>query len=243
MGVSDGRYNVFDFTVSRSRDGPAAFLGGTFKGVLQADAYGGYEGICVEKSITQAGCWAHARRKFVDAQKLEPAVTGEALALIGSLFGIEERARVHGLSHTDRLALRRRESVQVLDALHQRLLGWKEKLLPKHPVAQAIGYVLNQWGPLSVFIADGAVAIDNNLAEREMKRVALNRKNSLFVGNERGGHTAAVLTSITSTCRRHAIDPHRYLTQLLANLPQTPLSQLDEWLPDRWKTLDAQRNA
>jgi transposase len=234
---SGGPYNVFDFTLSRSRDGPAQFLGKHFKGVLQADAYGGYDGICVEKAITQAGCWAHARRKFVDTQKLEPAITGEALTLIGKLFAIEAQAK--DFSCADRLALRQRESRPVLDALHQSFQAWRQKLLPKHPVAQAIGYALNQWEPLSVFLHDGAVAIDNNAAEREMKRQALNRKNSLFVGNERGGHTAAVLSSITSTCRRHDIDPQFYLTQLLANLPATPLSQLGEWLPDRWKQRQA----
>jgi hypothetical protein len=88
---------------------------------------------------------------------------------------------------------------------------------------------------LNVFAADGAVPIDNNVSEREMKRVVLNRKNSLFVGNERGGRTAAILSSLTSTCRRHDVDPQRYLTQLLTNLPGTPMSQLDAWLPDRWK--------
>ena len=85
-----------------------------------------------------------------------------------------------------------------------------------------------------MFATDGAVPIDNNISERDMKRVVLNRKNSLFVGNERGGHTAAILSSITSTCRRHGIDPQRYLTQLLTNLPDTPMSQLDRWLPDQW---------
>jgi hypothetical protein len=86
-----------------------------------------------------------------------------------------------------------------------------------------------------VFTTDGAVSIDNNAAEREMKRICLNRKNSLFVGNERGGQTAAILSSITSTCRRHNIDPQHYLTQLLTNMPATPISQLSIWLPDRWQ--------
>lgn len=231
-----GPYNVFDFTLSRGRDGPAQFLGrfsGRFKGVLQADAYGGYDGICVEKSITQAGCWAHARRKFVDCQSLEPTITGEALMLIGRLFDVEQQGKA--LSCEKRLDLRRQQSVPVLDALHEKLLAWRDRLLPKHPVAQAIGYALNQWEPLRVFADDGAVALDNNLAEREMKRQALNRKNSLFVGNPRGGRTAAILSSITSTCRRHDINPQLYLTQLLANLPSTPMSELDEWLPDQWK--------
>jgi hypothetical protein len=102
-------------------------------------------------------------------------------------------------------------------------------------VAGAINYLLNQWNPLTVFLGDGQVAIHNNLAEQEMKRIALNRKNSLFVGNQRGGQTAAILSSFTSTCRRHGIDPQVYFTQLLTNLPSTPISQIGQWLPDRWK--------
>jgi transposase len=94
-----------------------------------------------------------------------------------------------------------------------------------------------------VFCTDGAVPIDNNVSEREMKRVVLHRKNSLFVGNARGGRTAAILASLTSTCRRHDVDPQLYFTQLLMNLPQTKISQLSEWLPDQWKIRHAQRLA
>jgi hypothetical protein len=102
-------------------------------------------------------------------------------------------------------------------------------------MAEAISYALSQWQPLSVFCSDGAVPIDNNASEREMKRIVLNRKNSLFVGNPRGGKTSAILASITSTCRRLDLDPHRYLTQLLVNLPTTAAHQLAAWLPDQWK--------
>ena len=102
-------------------------------------------------------------------------------------------------------------------------------------MSEAVGYLLKQWEELNVFTTDGAVPLDNNVSEREMKRICLNRKNSLFVGNERGGQTAAILSSLTSTCRRHNIDPQRYLTQLLTNLPGTPISQMDQWLPDRWR--------
>ena len=91
LGDEDQPYNVFDFTLSRSRDGPARFLK-NYNQVLLADAYGGYEGICVEKQIIQAGCWSHARRKFVDAQSLAPAIAAEALGLIGELFAIEQKA-------------------------------------------------------------------------------------------------------------------------------------------------------
>jgi hypothetical protein len=102
-------------------------------------------------------------------------------------------------------------------------------------MAQAAAYTLNQWTELTVFAGDGSVPIDNNVGEREMKRIVLNRKNSLFVGDERGGMTAAILSSLTSTCRRHGVNPQLYLTQLLTNLPATPISQLADWLPDQWK--------
>jgi transposase len=231
-GDDDHPNNVFDFTLSRSRDGPAQFLK-NYDQVLLADAYGGYEGICVEKQIIQAGCWSHARRKVVDAQSLSPAIAAEALTLIGRVFAIEDRAKTS--SRADRLALRQVQSLPVMEQLHGRLRTWKQQLLPKHPMAEAIGYVLNQWKPLTAFLSDGAIPIHNNLTEQQMKRIALGRKNFLFVGNQRGGRTAAILCSITSTCRRHEIDPQLYLTQLLINLPTTPTSQLDQWLPDVWK--------
>lgn len=102
-------------------------------------------------------------------------------------------------------------------------------------MAEAVQYALGQWQELNVFCSDGAVPIDNNASEREMKRVVLNRKNSLFVGNPRGGRSAAILSSITSTCRRHQIDPQLYFTQLLTNLPTIPAGDLSNWLPDNWK--------
>ena len=127
------------------------------------------------------------------------------------------------------------EAVPLLDALHALLVEQKAKLLPKHPLAEAIGYTLNQWRELTLFTSDPAVPIHNNLAEQQMKRIALLRKNALFAGSLRGGETAAILSSLTSTCRRHEINPQAYLTQLLANLPDTPISRVDDWLPNRWK--------
>jgi transposase len=226
-------YNVFDFTLSRSRDGPAKFLAG-YNEVLLADAYGGYEGICLEGGIIQAGCWSHARRKIVDSRGLLPAVGDAALELIGRLFAVERQAQEQKLSADDRLALRQEHSVPVIGQLQEKLASWKSPLLPKHPLAQALSYIQNQWGPLTVFTRDGTIPIHNNLAEQQMKRIALGRKNFLMVGNERGGQTAAILSSLTSTCQRHRINPELYLTQLLVNLPSTPISQLDAWLPDRW---------
>jgi transposase len=230
VGDETNPYNVFDFTLNRSRQGPQEFLQG-YTQVLLADAYGGYNGVVAGNAITRAGCWAHARRKFVDAEKTAPEIAREAVALIGQLFAVEKQTK--DVSLAERLQVRQKQSVPVLAALRQKLLAWKEQLLPKHPMADAVNYVLSQWEALAVFTTDGAVPIDNNVSEREMKRVVLNRKNSLFVGNLRGGRTAAILASLTSSCRRHDMDPHLYFMQLLVNLPSWPAQDLDAWLPDR----------
>lgn len=233
-------YNVFDFTLSRGRDGPKHFLQ-DYNQVLLADAYGGYNGVVVSNQMTRAGCWAHTRRKFIDAEKTAPEIARETVELIRALYAVEKEA--HDISVAERLALRQERSLLVLAQLREKLLTWKEQLLPKHPMAEAVNYALGQWQELNVFCSDGAVPIDNNVSEREMKRIVLNRKNSLFVGNERGGRTAAILASLTSTCRRHNVDPQLYFTQLLINLPQTKMSQLSEWLPDQWKIRHAHRLA
>lgn len=232
LGDEDHPYNLFDFTLSRSRDGPATFLKG-YKQTLLADGYGGYDGVVTSNDITRAGCWAHARRKFVDAEKSSPAIATEAVKRIRQLYAIESEAKE--MSCAERLCLRQARSQGILQTFKHQLFAWKDQLLPKHPMAEAVNYALNQWDALSVFVSDGAVPIDNNASEREMKRIVLNRKNSLFVGNARGGETAAILASFTSTCRRHEIDPQHYLTQLLTNLPDTPISQLQAWLPEQWK--------
>jgi transposase len=232
VGDQANPYNVFDFTLNRGRDGPKYFLR-DYQQVLLADGYGGYDGVVAGNAITRAGCWAHSRRKFIDAEKVAPEIAREAVELIGALFRVERQGK--DFSVEERLALRRAESAPVLAKLREKLLEWKEQLLPKHPMAEAVNYALSQWAELNVFCSDGAVPIDNNVSEREMKRIVLNRKNSLFVGNSRGGRTAAILASLTSTCRRHEVDPQMYLTQLLMNLPQAKMSELSDWLPDQWK--------
>jgi transposase len=240
VGDAAHPYNVFHFTLNRGRDGPKYFLR-DYQQVLLADGYGGYDGVVAGNTITRAGCWSHARRKIIDAEKVAPEIAREAVELIGDLFAVERQAK--GFSMEQRLELRQARSAPVLEKLREKLFDWKQQLLPKHPMAEAVNYVLNQWAELNVFCADGAVPIDNNVSEREMKRVVLNRKNSLFVGNARGGRTAAILASLTSTCRRHDVDPQLYLSQLLMNLPQAKMSELSDWLPDQWKLRHAARIA
>jgi len=232
VGDDGNPYNVFDFTLNRGRDGPKYFLR-DYRGVLLADAYAGYNGVVAGNDITRAGCWAHARRKVIEAEKTAPEIAREAVADVRALYAVEHQAKE--FSTVERLELRQDHSAPVLLGFREKLLGWKEQLLPKHPMAEAVSYVLGQWEELNVFCSDGAVPIDNNVSEREMKRVVLNRKNSLFVGNPRGGRTAAILASLTSSCRRHDVDPQLYLTQLLINLPTLRVRDLPAWLPDQWK--------
>ena len=197
IGDEHNPYNLFDFTLGRGRDGPVKFLK-DYQQTLLADAYGGYDGVVVASGITRAGCWAHARRKFVDAEKTHPAIAAEAVGIIRQLYAVEEQAtsmnsgQAKGKNDADRLCLRQSQSQPILARLLPAALGrGKVELLPKHPMSEAVNYTLNQWNELNVFAADGAVPIDNNISEREMKRIVLNRKNSLFVGNQRGGQTAA----------------------------------------------------
>ena len=180
-----------------------------------------------------------SRRKIIEAEKAAPEIAQQAIEMVRALYAVEKQAAA--LSVAERLDLRQSQSAPVLAQLRQKLLSWKEQLLPKHPMAEAVNYALGQWTELNTFCSDGAVPIDNNISEQEMKRVVLNRKNSLFVGNPRGGRTAAILASLTSTCRRHDVDPQLYLTQLLINLPAVQMSELAAWLPDQWKIRQAKR--
>jgi hypothetical protein len=226
--------------LDRGRDGPKHFLKEDTE-ILLADGYGGYNGGVAGNAITRTGCWAHARWKFVDAEKAAPEIAREAVAFLRTLYAVEKQAQE--VSVAERWQLRQAKSLPVLAELRQKLLAWKEQLLPKHPMAEAVNYTLGQWEELNVFCKDGAVPIDNNVSERGMKRVVLNRTNSLFVGSPRGGRTGAILASLTSTCRRHEFDPQLYLTQLLLNFPSWPVRDLDVWLPDQWKLRQAARLA
>ena len=125
------------------------------------------------------------KRKVIDAEKTAPEIAREAVERVRALYAVERQSK--DVSAEERLKLRQEQSAPLLTQLRERLLTWKEQLLPKHPMAEAVSYALSQWAELSVFCSDGAVSIDNNVSEREMKRVVLNRKNSLFVGNPRGG--------------------------------------------------------
>jgi hypothetical protein len=228
-------YTVYDMTASRSRDGPKTFLDG-FRGYLQADAFGGYDGLYA-KGVTEVACWAHARRKFFDAKETAAAEAHEALARIRALYDIETRAKP--LAPAERAALRRAEAAPLLASFGRWLDDRRPHALPKSPLGQAVTYATNQWPALQVYVTDGDLAIDNNAAERALRKIAVGRKNWLFFGSDAGGTTAAVLASFTETCRRHAVNPWTYLADALTKLPTHPAEQLADFLPDRWAAAHA----
>jgi transposase len=236
LGDEANPYVAYDYTPNRKRDGPVAWLAG-YSGYLQADAYGGYDGIYHAKGVTEVACWAHARRKFYDAQDSDGKRAAEMLALIGELYAIEREAK--DVSDEARLTLRQERGVAALARIKTWLDMEGEIVLPRSPMAAAIGYVKNQWAALKVYVTQGFLNIDNNAAERALKRVAIGRKNWLFAGHDAAAANHARLWSLIASAERHGVDPQRYLTSVLAKIGQTPIDELDQFLPDVWKAEDA----
>jgi transposase len=241
---------VFAYTPSRCRDGPMEFLkdwGSQQRVYLQADAFGGYDGIYRGEAgglVIEVACWAHARRKFYDARHSDAAISIQALAYIRLLYDVEDLAKQSAKENQTDLAvqrcrLRQEKSVPLLEQfktwLESRQAQHGGPVLPKSPMGQAIQYALNQWAALCVYTTDGDLNIDNNLSENALRRVALGRKNWLFCGSDNGGNTAAVLFSLIATCQRHKVDPFVYLRDVLDRISATPVSQLPQLLPDQWK--------
>jgi transposase len=241
LGDDANPYTAYDYTPSRKRDGPAGWLAG-FTGYLQADAYGGYDGIYAHSSVTEVACWAHARRKFFEAQETDSQRAAQILTLVRELYGIEREAKEQACDDARRLALRRQRSVPVLTRIKTWLDAEKEIVLPRSPMAAAITYAQNQWAALGVYATQGFLNIDNNAAERAMKRVAIGRKNWLFAGHDLAAQHHATLWSLIASAERCGVDPQRYLTSVLAKLPFTPAHELDQFLPDVWKNEDAMEN-
>jgi hypothetical protein len=248
LGDDAHPYTAYDYTPSRSRDGPARWLAG-YKGYLQADAYGGYDGIFHSQHVTEVACWAHARRKFYDAQDSDEHRALQMLALIGELYAVEREAKAacggvwsefaRDEQHARIVALRQERSVPVLARIKASLEAAQDMVLPRSPIAAAITYAQNQWTALTTYTTQGFLSIDNNASERALKRVAIGRKNWLFAGNDAAAENHARLWSLIASCQRHGVDPQRYLTSVLAKISQTPAEELDQFLPDVWNRDDA----
>jgi hypothetical protein len=232
IGDERAPYNLYEYSPNRKQEHPHLWLK-DYKGYLQADAYGGYDEIYRSGAVIEVGCWAHARRKFFDARESRPEICVKALKFIADLYKVEREGQA--LTEVDRRTERQEKSVAILDEMEQWLNKVRGELLPKDPVAGAIGYTLNQWKALRRYTEAGFLAIDNNVAEREMRPVALGRKNWLFAGSDEGGRTAATIYSLIRSALRQGLNVEYYLRSIFAHLPGTKLSELEHLLPDVWK--------
>lgn len=250
IGDESNPYVVYDYTPDRTRAGPQRFLA-DYKGYLQADAYGGYDGIYVKGNVIEVACWAHARRKFFDAKETDQRRAGEMLRLIGRLYRIERAIKLRiekrlkdqpewpcHEQHAFIRAIRQKRSVPMLAKIKAWLDAEQQLVLPRSPMAAAINYTLNQWDALCRYAEQGFLNIDNNAAERALKRVAIGRKNWLFAGHDEAGQSHARLYTLIASAERHGLDPQKYLTSVLAKIGQTKLSELDQFLADLWKADD-----
>jgi transposase len=215
---------VFTYTAGRTRTGPMSFFEKRREdrapGVLQVDAYSGYEALLRTGKMVEAGCWAHARRGFHNALGMVPEEAGNVLATIRRLYDIERDATQHGFDDDMRLALRKQESAPLLEALW----GYLEALhgtpiaLPESALGKAITYAFNQRAALSRFLENASIPLDNNIAERALRQVVVGRKNWLFAGSDEGAKRAATIYSVVVSCWLRKIDPFAYLRDVLLRL-------------------------
>jgi transposase len=226
--------NVFDFTVSRHRDGPELFLDG-FTGSLMADCYAGYGSVETKSDgrIIRAACVAHARRKVFEARDNSPVHASMLLSMFGQLYDIEDRAKT--LTPDDRLALRHAESRPIWEQMREYLACEAiATVMPKELFGQALTYLRNQFEHLLVYLDDGLMPIDNNETEQLMKQVALGRKNWMFIGSVAAGYRAADLMSLVSSAHRNDLDIFVYVKDVLDRLLAGE-ANYDALRPDVWK--------
>lgn len=227
---------IYDYSSSRSQTASQKFLKG-YQGYLQADAYPGYDVLYKTGKIIEVGCWAHARRKFIDIIKTvkKPGLADLAVEFIGKLYEVERKAK--HLTPLQRKYYRRRYSKPILKSFNRWLKISQKTTLPKSPIGKAIAYVLNHWRALNNYRSHGILNIDNNTAERGIKRLVIGRKNWMFAGSHDGAKNAAILYSLIETCKLNEINPFAYLKDVLTRLPTTLNKNLNQLLPYNWKPI------
>ena len=242
-GGADPPAVVYSYAPGRGNEHAAKLLQ-DFRGILQTDAYVAYKK--VERPPGKGGtgdgailahCWAHCRRRFFEiAQKRPAPIAREALQRIAAFYEIE--AEIRGQSAEERRVARQLRTKPLLDAMRLWLEQRRAELPRKSPLAEAIGYPLNQWQGLTRFVDDGRIEIDSNTVERSMRAMALNRKNALFAGHDLGAENWAVLASLIESCKGHDANPEAWLADVLTRLvngwPNRRLAELTPWA---WKAV------
>lgn len=222
---------VFDFSETRAGEHARSFLR-DWRGTLVCDDYSGYKAL-FRAGVTEAGCMAHARRKFHELYaNHQSQIAEEALKLFGVLYDIERR--VQELDTGQRCQRRQQQGRPAADTLHAWLLAQRQRVPDGSATARAIDYSLGRWGPLTRYLDDGDVPIDNNWPENRIRPIALGRKN--FAGRQRAGQRAAAIMSLIQSAKLNGHDVFAYMKDVLEPLPSQPASRIGEFLPHRWRT-------
>ncbi|MBK9386060.1 MAG: IS66 family transposase [Planctomycetes bacterium] len=224
---------LFHFTEGRSRAGPLTILK-TYVGTLLSDAYSAYDAVVRLGKIVPAGCWAHARRRFHKARNDAPDLAAIAIEVVRRIFAVERKASEANASSEERLELRREQSRPLLGGFRKWLEEIRGSVLPKSALGEAISYTLNQWIPLTRFLEDGRLPLENNAAERAMRQVAIGRKNWMFAGSASGGERAALYYSLVVSCKNLGIEPYDYLRDVLQRMAEDP-SRAAQLTPRAWR--------
>jgi len=222
----------FQYSADRKGEHPRRHLR-HFEGILQADAFAGYDRLFHDGRIVEAACWSHARRKFYDIHEQQRKVPGtlahEALLRIAAIFDIE--ADIQGQLPEERRRQRHLRTRSILDELQRWLTATLAQVSAKSPMALAIGYAMSNWRALSRFVDDGRIEAHNNIAERALRGVAIGRKNYLHLGSDAGGERAAVIYSLLGTAKLNGLNPRAYLRHVLDRIAEHPINRIDELLP------------
>jgi transposase len=233
---SPGKAVIFEFRMGRGREGPMRFLG-NFEGILQTDAYAAYDRVGGPKMV-HAACWAHARRQFIEAVKInkQDVASIQVVAQMAKLFAIDAQARDEEMDHARRHALRMALAPPVLGDLKARMEAASVTALPSSPLGKACSYTLRLWSKLTRFLDCPELELSNNLAENSMRPVALGRRNWTHIGHEKAGPRVAAILSIVESCRRLKIPVREYLAAVLPGLANTSIQRLPELTPTAWAT-------
>ena len=225
---------VFDFRMGREREGPKRFLG-NFEGILQSDGYGAYDHVG-GAGIVHAACWAHARRKFFEAVKLNPKdqTSIRIVAQIDELFAIDEKARKENLTPSDRHSLRLEKDKPLLEQIKAAVQAARIDALPKSALAKACNYTLTLWSRLTRFLDYPVLELSNNLAENAIRPIALGRRNWIHIGSKEAGPRVAAIVSVVETCRRLKIHIRDYLGSVLPGLADSSMNRVGELTPAAW---------
>ena len=224
----------YRYAPTRASSIPLEIFAG-FKGYIQTDLYAGYNVVYLPENVTRLGCLAHVRRKFLEKNAASNPKANSIVAQIAQLYGIEKQAK--SLSVEERALVRREKSLPLLEKLFTKIEQLHQELLPRNPLREATEYALKQKEELMRYVERGDFQIDNNAIERQMRPIAVGRKNYMFAGSDAGAEAASIFYSLINSCKLNKINPRDYLADVIRRLPTHPVANIAELLPHNWKPL------